>query len=71
MMIMYSKKMILGLVSGHIPLIKIKDYLKSKIISNKNHYSFINFCNPKIGKYLELFDKYLFDVTFNFFIIKL
>ena len=35
MMIMYSKKMILGLVSGHIPLIKIKDYLNSKIISNK------------------------------------
>ena len=35
MMIMYSKKMILGLVSGHIPLVKIKDYLKSKIILKK------------------------------------
>ena len=35
MMIMYSKKMILGLVSGHIPLINIKDYLNLKIISNK------------------------------------
>jgi len=35
MMIMYSNKMILGLVSGHIPLIKITDYLNSKIISNK------------------------------------
>ena len=44
MMIMYSNKMILGLVSGHIPLIKIKDYLNSKIISNKIEL-FINTLN--------------------------